>query len=345
LWRRNRNEDETADAADSAVAVHGPIEVEEAIEDISEEEIEEIREQTGRAVERTRRGFFTRVGSMFTRADFDDSLWEDLEETLIAADTGLPTTEAILERVRTNVKDAGVKRGDEVRDILREELIGVLTAPGRPLLPWEQANGPRPAVVLVVGVNGAGKTTSIGKLAHGFGQSGARVILAAADTFRAAAIDQLKIWGERAGARVVAHQPGSDPGAIVYDAIDAGQSTGADVVLIDTAGRLHTKVNLMEELKKLRRVTTRLVPEGPHATLLVLDATSGQNGLAQARHFTEAAGVTGIILAKLDGTSKGGIVFAIAHELNLPVLYIGTGEKVGDLAPFSPAEFVDALLG
>jgi fused signal recognition particle receptor len=198
-------------------------------------------------------------------------------------------------------------------------------------------------VVLVVGVNGSGKTTSIAKLAHRLRGEGKRVILAAADTFRAAAIAQRREWGERAGAGVISQGPGADPGAVAYDAIQAALSRGADVVLVDTAGRLHTKHNLMEELKKIGRVASRIVPGAPHEVLLVMDATTGQNGLAQARHFTQAVGVSGVFLAKLDGTAKGGIVLAIARELGLPILYIGTGEGLDDMAPFDPEAFVEAL--
>jgi fused signal recognition particle receptor len=198
--------------------------------------------------------------------------------------------------------------------------------------------------MLVVGVNGAGKTTSIAKMAHAFKRDGATVILGAADTFRAAASDQLKVWGERTGVRVVAHQPGADPGAVVFDTLSAAENAKADMVIIDTAGRLHTKSNLMEELKKIDRVVKRSHPDAPHETILVLDATTGQNGLMQAKTFAEAVGVTGIILAKLDGTAKGGIAFAIAHELGIPVRFIGTGEKMDDLAPFDPEDFVDSLL-
>ena len=199
-------------------------------------------------------------------------------------------------------------------------------------------------ILLVIGVNGAGKTTSIAKLAHAFKRDGATVVLGAADTFRAAASDQLKVWGERVGVRVVAHQPGADPGAVVFDTLAAGESIKADFVIIDTAGRLHTKTNLMEELKKMDRIIKRNHPDGPHETILVLDATTGQNGLMQAKTFAEAVGVTAIVLAKLDGTAKGGIAFAIAHELNIPVRFIGTGEKMDDLAPFDAREFVDSLL-
>lgn len=309
------------------------------------DEQQEIHEQTERALERTRRGFFSRLGGLFERSDFDDSLWEDLEEVLIASDTGLATTDVILQRVRGRVKDEGVKQGARVRELLRDELVSILETPGNEPPAWAQAQAPNPLIILVVGVNGAGKTTTIAKLAHAFKRDGASVILGAADTFRAAATDQLKVWGERVGVRVVAHQPGADPGAVVFDTLTAAESAKANLVIIDTAGRLHTKANLMEELKKIDRVVKRKFPDAPHETLLVLDATTGQNGFAQAKTFAEAVGVTGIGLAKLDGTAKGGIAFAIAHELSIPVRFIGTGERIDDLAPFDAREFVDSLLG
>jgi len=315
-----------------------------ALADEAEQEQAELHEQTGRALERTRRGFFSRLGGVFERADFDDSLWDEIEEVLIGADTGLATTTAILDRVRGRVRAESVKRSDLVRQLLRQELEAVLRAPATAAPAWSVSDPARPLVLLIVGVNGAGKTTSIAKLAHAFRRDGASVVIAAADTFRAAAIDQLRIWGERVGARVVGHQPGADPGAVVFDALSAADSAGADIVIVDTAGRLHTKANLMEELKKISRVVQRKYSDAPHETLLVLDATTGQNGLAQARTFTSAVGVTGIILAKLDGTAKGGIAFAIAHDLAIPVRFIGTGERMDDLAPFDPAEFVDSLL-
>lgn len=335
FWRRGKSPDSVP--AEGAQA--GPAELE-----YEPGEAAEIHEQTERAVERSRRGLFGSIRALFERADFDEELWDELEELLVAADTGLPTTTEILGRVRARVQREGVKRADAVRDVLQDELVTLLEESVREAPAWAVADPPPTLVILVVGVNGAGKTTSIAKMANAFKQDGARVILGAADTFRAAAIDQLKHWGERAGVRVIAHQPGADPGAVVFDTVSAAQTAGAEVVIIDTAGRLHTKVNLMEELKKINRVVQRAIPDGPHETLLVLDATTGQNGLAQARTFTEAVGVTGIVLAKLDGTAKGGIVFAIAHELNIPVRFIGTGEKIGDLAPFAPREFVDSLL-
>ncbi len=275
---------------------------------------------------------------------YSEDLWDELEEILIGADAGLETTTAIVEAVKKRVKDEGVKQSARVREILREELIEVLLEPTDEPLAWLMEDAPEMTIVLVVGVNGAGKTTSIAKMSHAFKSDGATVILGAADTFRAAATDQLKVWGERVGVRVIAHQPGADPGAVVFDTLSAAESAKADFVIVDTAGRLHTKANLMEELKKMHRIIQRNHPDGPHETFLVLDATTGQNGLMQAKTFAEAVGVTGIILAKLDGTAKGGIAFAIAHELGIPVRFIGTGEKVGDLAPFDAEDFVDSLL-
>lgn len=349
FWRRKPGSaEEPADglAGDDAASTGDDIEMSGAGDAaFTPDEQQEIHEQTERALERTRRGFFSRLGGLFERSDFDDSLWEDLEEVLIASDTGLATTDVILQRVRGRVKDEGVKQGARVRELLRDELVSILETPGSEPPAWAQAQAPNPLIILVVGVNGAGKTTTIAKLAHAFKRDGASVILGAADTFRAAATDQLKVWGERVGVRVVAHQPGADPGAVVFDTLTAAESAKANLVIIDTAGRLHTKANLMEELKKIDRVVKRKFPDAPHETLLVLDATTGQNGFAQAKTFAEAVGVTGIGLAKLDGTAKGGIAFAIAHELSIPVRFIGTGERIDDLAPFDAREFVDSLLG
>ncbi len=341
FWRKKPAETSVELPGDSATAI---AEAEPAEEEWTAAEQEEIREQTERAVERSRRGLFGRIGGIFQRSDFDDGLWEELEELLIASDTGLPTTERILRDVRQRVKDEGIKQSAQVRQVLRDELVAILDAPYEFEPYWASVDRPARIVILVVGVNGAGKTTSIAKMAHAFKQDGATVILGAADTFRAAASEQLKVWGERVGVRVVAHQPNADPGAVVFDTMGAAEATNADIVIIDTAGRLHTKANLMEELKKINRVVQRTDPDAPHETLLVLDATTGQNGLAQAKTFTEAVGVTGIVIAKMDGTAKGGIAFAIANEINLPVRFIGTGEKVTDLAPFDAERFVDALL-
>jgi fused signal recognition particle receptor len=339
FWRRKPAE-EAQEAAEEAV-----LEEEEPVSfEPTPEERAEVHQQTERAVERTRRGFFGRLGGLFERADFSDDLWDELEEVLIGADAGLETTTIVIDAVRKRVKDEGVKQTARVRDILRDELIEVLLEPADEPLAWQDEDAPEMTIILVVGVNGAGKTTSIAKLSHAFKRDGATVVLGAADTFRAAATDQLKVWGERIGVRVIAHQPGADPGAVVFDTLSAAESSKADFVIVDTAGRLHTKSNLMEELKKMDRIIQRNHPDGPHETFLVLDATTGQNGLMQAKTFAEAVGVTGIILAKLDGTAKGGIAFAIAHELGIPVRFIGTGEKMDDLAPFDAEDFVDSLL-
>jgi fused signal recognition particle receptor len=339
FWRR-KPADEAQEAAEEAVAA----EEEPVSFEPTPEERAEVHEQTERAVKRTRRGFFGRLGGLFERSDFSDDLWDELEEILIGADAGLETTTVVINAVKKRVKDEGVKQSARVRELLREELVEVLREPTDEPLAWQDEDAPEMTIILVVGVNGAGKTTSIAKLSHAFKRDGATVVLGAADTFRAAATDQLKVWGERIGVRVIAHQPGADPGAVVFDTLSAAESTKADFVIVDTAGRLHTKANLMEELKKMDRIIQRNHPDGPHETFLVLDATTGQNGLMQAKTFAEAVGVTGIILAKLDGTAKGGIAFAIAHELGIPVRFIGTGEKMDDLAPFDAEDFVDSLL-
>lgn len=350
FWRKKPNDQTPDDVLASGEPGNGAIAAAEpagrqyvAGVEVTEDEAEEVREQTQRATERTRRGFFSRLGGIFERADFDDSLWDDLEEVLIASDAGLATTTEVLERVRAQVKSEGAKQATRVRELLRQELLAILELPGKSLPAWARPDAPPMIIVLVVGVNGAGKTTSIAKMSYAFKRDGASVVLGAADTFRAAATDQLKLWGERVGVRVVAHQPGADPGAVVFDTLSAAEGSRADFVIIDTAGRLHTKSNLMDELKKMDRIIQRNHPDGPHETILVLDATTGQNGLMQAKTFAEAVGVTGIILAKLDGTAKGGIAFAIAHELGIPVRFIGTGERMEDLAPFDARDFVDAL--
>lgn len=342
FWRRKPAEEAQELAAEEAAIAVEPAAL-VSFEPTAEERAE-VHEQTERAVERTRRGFFGRLGGLFERADFSDDLWDELEEVLIGADAGLETTTVIIDAVKKRVKDEGVKQSARVRDFLREELVEILLEPADAPLAWEDAEVPEMTIILVVGVNGAGKTTSIAKLSHALKRDGATVVLGAADTFRAAATDQLKVWGERIGVRVVAHQPGADPGAVVFDTLSAAESSKADFVIVDTAGRLHTKANLMEELKKMHRIIQRNHPDGPHETFLVLDATTGQNGLMQAKTFAEAVGVTGIVLAKLDGTAKGGIAFAIAHELGIPVRFIGTGEKMDDLAPFDAEDFVDSLL-
>ena len=288
---------------------------------------------------RTRHSFFGRIAGLLGPNEVTEGFWEELEELLIQADVGVTTTVELVEHLREEAARQGIRRADGVEELLRERLIEILEASQQPYA----ANERLLTVILVVGVNGSGKTTSIAKLARYHQDQGQKVVLAAADTFRAAAIDQLNIWGKRVGADVIASQPGADPGAVVYDAIRASRSRGADVLIIDTAGRLHTKYNLMAELKKIRGVAAKQVHRAPHETLLVLDATTGQNALSQAKTFKDAVGVTGIVLAKLDGTAKGGIVFAIAGELGLPIQFMGTGEGLEDMAEFKARAFVEGL--
>lgn len=288
---------------------------------------------------KTRRSFFGQILSLLGAGDVTEELWEDLEALLVQADVGMAATMQIVESLQAEVAQRGIRRTDEVQALLQERLTQILQTPAPPYLMGERTLN----VILVVGVNGSGKTTSIAKLAHFHQARGHKVILAAADTFRAAAIDQLCIWGERVGTPVISHQPGADPGAVVYDAIRASRARGAQVLIADTAGRLHTKFNLMQELKKIVGVARKQVHEAPHETLLVLDATTGQNALSQARHFKEAVHITGIILAKLDGTAKGGIAFAVAKELGIPIRFVGTGESLDDFAEFDAQEFVTEL--
>ena len=288
------------------------------------------------------RQLFGQINASFDEADdITDALWDELEETLISADVGVQTTENLMDTLRERVQAEGLKRGSELRDALKEELEILLGDPE----PLVFSDTSPISVYLVVGVNGVGKTTSIAKLANLLKKQKHRVLLAAGDTFRAAATEQLRTWGERIGVQVVAHQHGADPAAVVYDAMQAAQARGADVLIVDTAGRLHTKYNLMEELKKIVRVLQKYDPEAPHEVLLIVDATTGQNGFIQAKQFVKDAGVSGVILTKLDGTARGGITFAIAAELGLPIKYAGTGERVNDIAPFDAQEFVDALFG
>ena len=291
------------------------------------------------AVSATKSTWFGRLSGLFQQEALTEELWDELEEALIAADVGFQTTADLLLRVKDRVYQIAQPTPSHARKELRDELIWLLS-PDYPEFP---APAP-PMVMLMVGVNGAGKTTTIGKLSHRFRQHRKKVLLAAGDTFRAAAIEQLQAWGKRADAEVIAHQQGADPGAVAFDAMQAGRSRGVDIVIIDTAGRLQTKVNLMEEIKKVRRVIQRVDETAPHEVLLVMDATTGQNGLSQAQRFTEAVDVSGVVLAKLDGTAKGGIAVAIASTLALPVVYVGTGEGVDDLVSFDPAAYVDALL-
>jgi len=292
-----------------------------------------------KALRPSRDSWFKRAMSLFDRPTVDEAVWAELEELLISADVGFSTTEKLLEQVRQRVKEEKLKKGSEVRDALQQQMVKMLTIEA----PVPSVPPSLPEVILAVGVNGSGKTTSIAKLAYKAKKEGKRVILVAADTFRAAAIDQLKKLGGEVGVDVVGHQPGADAGAVVFDALEAARSRQAQMVIIDTAGRLHTRFNLMEELKKIKRVAAKADPAAPHQVILVLDANTGQNGLAQAKHFTEAVGVTGIFLAKLDGTAKGGIVLAICDQLRVPLQFIGVGDELEDMAPFDAGAFVRAL--
>ena len=357
LFKRKKDEEAAAGGDDDAGRV---VEATEAGAAPRAGDEDEGAAPVEEAVERTRRTWFSRIGGMFRRG-LNEELWEELEETLVAADTGVATTLKVIDDVKERVKQESIRDPELALKVLKEDLIATLevdTGRGRiwhsnghtlrepqgaPSRASGRADMPKPAIILVVGVNGTGKTTSIGKLAHTYKAQGDKVVLAAADTFRAAAIDQLKQWGQRAGVDVVAHQQGADPGAVVFDALTAAEKRGADVLIIDTAGRLHTKAHLMEELQKVNRVIQRKYPEAPHEVLLVLDATTGQNAMHQAKYFTEAVGVTGVVLAKLDGTAKGGVIFSICDQLQVPVRFVGTGERPQDLAPFEARGFVEAL--
>jgi fused signal recognition particle receptor len=291
-------------------------------------------------VEKTRAGLVSRLEDTLSgRKEIDAELLDELEYTLISADIGVRTTEEILERIRQRVDRKLVGDASELEGLIREYMLEILQASERPVPRVAEP----PAVVMVVGVNGAGKTTTIGKLAQRYKSENRSVLLCAADTFRAAAIEQLEIWGERTATDVIRQKQGADPSAVMFDALQAARARKTDYVIVDTAGRLQTKANLMAELEKMRRTASRVVPDAPHEVLLVLDATTGQNGLEQARKFTESSGVTGIVLTKLDGTAKGGVILAIARELNLPIRYIGIGEKVEDLVPFEPERFIESL--
>ena len=288
---------------------------------------------------RTRKTTFGRLAQLLGATEITAETWDELEALLIQADLGVDWTLELLERLQERVRREGITRADELQTLLQEELRAALQTPPPPTFPDQ------PTVILVVGVNGSGKTTTLAKLARFLQQQhGKRVLLAAADTFRAAAIEQLQVWGRRLGVPVVAGQPGSDPGAVTYDAVRAAQARGLDVVLVDTAGRLHTRYNLMEELKKVRRVAGKAQPGAPHHVWLVLDATTGQNALQQAKAFQQAVAVDGVILAKLDSSAKGGMAFAVQRQLGLPILFVGLGEGPDDLAVFDPDAFVQGLL-
>ena len=293
------------------------------------------------AVSRTRENLAERIEDAVSLGkEIDRNTLDDLEATLIGADLGTTTTHEVLEKLREKADRKQIGNVEELKRLLKEELLAILTAANSQ--PVQKVDG-TPEVILVVGVNGTGKTTTIGKLAQVFRSQGKTVLMCAADTFRAAAIEQLEIWGQRTGTEVIKTKAGGDPAAVLFDALQSATARRTDYVVVDTAGRLHTKTNLMAELEKMRRTAQRIVPGAPHETLLVMDATTGQNGLQQARLFTEAAGVTGIVLTKLDGTAKGGVVVAISRELGVPVRYVGVGEKAGDLLPFDPKEFVESL--
>jgi fused signal recognition particle receptor len=299
---------------------------------------------------KSKQGVMERISRVFTgKRRIDDDLLEDLEEALILSDVGVDTTEAILGRLRKRATWEAFVDQSELMTMLREEVLGLITKDEDRA--WTEStayrvppNDGQPHVIMIVGVNGVGKTTSIAKLAHRYKSSGLKVMLGAADTFRAAAVDQLKVWGQRVGVEVVAQGMGSDPAAVAFDTLQSAVAQKADLVLIDTAGRLHNKVNLMSELGKIKRVMSKVVPEAPHEVWLVLDGSTGQNALEQAKRFTEVTNVTGLVLTKLDGTAKGGVVLAISDQLQVPVRFVGVGEQMGDLQEFHPMEFVDSLL-
>ena len=296
-------------------------------------------QQLKASLTKTRASFLTRLTSLVAKNEVNEEFWSGLEETLIGADVGVDTTVELVDKLRVRAEKESVREATRVEEMLKAELLTLLEIPN-PQSPIPIAS---PRVVLVVGVNGSGKTTSIAKLTQYYKAQDKKVILAAADTFRAAAIDQLKIWGQRVGVDVVAHQPGADPGAVAFDAWQAANARHVDCLIVDTAGRLQTKFNLMKELEKIARVLQKNDPTAPHETFLVLDAVTGQNGLQQARGFKKATPLTGLILTKLDGTAKGGIVFAIAKELQVPIKFIGTGEAIDDFAEFDAKEFVEGL--
>jgi fused signal recognition particle receptor len=299
-----------------------------------------LLERLKSGVQKTRAGLVTRLEDMLQGAkQIDADLLDQLEFTLIGSDIGVRTTEEILDRIRERVDRSMVGDAAELEGLIREHLLEILQASERPMPRVAEP----PAVILVVGVNGSGKTTTIGKLAHRFRAEQRSVLLCAADTFRAAAIEQLEIWGQRTGTDVIRQKQGADPSAVLFDALQSARARKTDYVIVDTAGRLQTKTNLMAELEKMRRTAGRVIPDAPHEVLLVMDATTGQNGLEQARKFTETSGVTGIVLTKLDGTAKGGIVVAIARELNIPIRYVGIGEKADDLLPFDAEKFIASL--
>ena len=296
-------------------------------------------EKWAKGLEKTRKVTFGRIATFFGATEIDDDTWDELEAVLIQADLGFDTSMTIIEKMRENVVQKGLTKSEDLMEILQQELISMLQAPPEIILRQQ----PKPQVILLVGVNGSGKTTSAAKLPQRFLSEGKSVILGAADTYRAAAIEQLQVWGDRLNVPVISSQPGGDSGAIAYDTISAAISRNFDLVIIDTAGRLHTRFNLMEELKKVYRVSGKALDGAPSAVWLVLDATTGQNALQQAKAFKEAVHVDGIILTKLDSSARGGMVFAIQKELGLPILFTGLGESVDDLVPFDPESFIEGI--
>ena len=289
---------------------------------------------------KTHQGMVSKIDQLLSgKKKIDDLLLEELEEILITSDIGVKTTRQLLDKVSEKVKRKELEDADQLKKALQEEMFLILHQQENPL----DISSANPFVIMVIGVNGTGKTTTLSKMAQKFKARGKSVLLVAGDTFRAAAIEQLEIWGQRVGCEVIKHQSGSDPSAVVFDALKAGKARGMDMIIVDTAGRLHTKVNLMEELKKVKRVMAREIPNSPHEILLVLDATTGQNAISQAKMFNRELGVTGIVLTKLDGTAKGGILISISDELKIPIRYIGVGEKADDLREFNARDFVDAL--
>ena len=310
---------------------------------------QEEKDSLDQGLAKSKRSVMNRISRVFTgRRRIDEDLMDDLEEALILSDVGVDTTEAVLQRLRKRATWEAYVDQQELMSMLREEVLGLITKDDGSTMTgatgYEITRGDGPHVILVVGVNGVGKTTSIAKLAHRYKSQGFQVVLGAADTFRAAAVDQLKIWGERVGVEVVSQGMGADPAAVSYDTLQAAVKREADLVIVDTAGRLHNKVNLMNELGKIKRVMSKVLPAAPHEVWLVLDGSTGQNALEQAKRFAEVTDVTGLVLTKLDGTAKGGVVLAISDQLKVPVRFVGVGEKMEDLQEFQPMEFVDSLL-
>lgn len=340
FWRRKRS--------DTSSSVLGLDLTEEELKSREAEAERDVSVRLFTAVERTRTSLNTGLDSLFSgRKQIDDALFDELEELLISADIGVATAFEILESVREGISRKEIDDLQALKDAIRRKLLEILVSSNRKGVDSEVSIsiGGQPYVLMVVGVNGVGKTTTIGKLAQRIKSEGNKVLICAADTFRAAASDQLEIWAQRSGVEIVQQKQGTDPAAVLFDALRAAKARDVDVLIVDTAGRLHNKANLMSELEKMKRVASKEIPDAPHETLLVIDAVTGQNGLEQARQFTKIADVTGIVLTKLDGTAKGGIAVAISKELGLPIRYVGVGEGVNDLLVFDPQKYIDGLFG